>query len=137
MKFKSLVMLGGVGTTLIMANEASAVYTGLSVELKTNLAVGGVLRTVYRVYANYTDANDYLTAVAGSPLVGDLVIQSRNAEDSGRGTNFFNPGGASSNTAPSSPASPNYWGTYATIGISDSTQAASLCSGLGSAADCI
>lgn len=123
MKVKTLSALAGLGGALIMSGQASADYTNLSVNLYTTVTVGGVSRDVYRVYANFTLPTDYVTAIAGSELIGHLVIQNTDAGGVALGTGFFNPGGSGSNLAPSSPASGNYYGTYATIGISDTTQA--------------
>jgi len=122
MKVKTLSALAGLGGALIMSGQASASYVNLSVNLYTTVTVGGVSRDVYRVYANFTLASDHVTAIAGSPIVGNLTIQNTDATGNALGTGFFNPGGSSSNQAPSSPASANYYGTYATIGISDATQ---------------
>jgi hypothetical protein len=123
MKINRLVALTSVSLPLIAHSGAHGAYTGLSVELYSTVVAGGLPRDVYRVYANFDDENDYLTSGAGTELLGPLSIQSRNADDTGMGTIFFNPGsGAAGQTPPSSPASPNYWGTYVTIGVSDLTQ---------------
>ena len=118
MKFHTLIGLAG---SLMIANEASANYAGLGVQYYTTVNAGGQLRSVYRIYANFTDANDYLTAVAGTPSLGAMVIQDC-ALFGGLGTGFFNPGGFSSNTAPFQSqidSNPDLqWGTFATIGVS-------------------
>jgi MYXO-CTERM domain-containing protein len=122
MKVKTLSALAGLGGALILSGGADAAYLGLGLTTQTVVA-GGAARQVYRLHAVFNNADDYLTSGAGSAILGDLVIQSRNALDTAAGGNFFNPGGTGGNTAPSSPASLNYWGTYVTIGISDVTQA--------------
>src|SRR5262249_17906569 len=44
--------------------------------------------------------NDYITAILGSPSLGNMVVQSMNSDGSGPGSNFYNsPGGGA--TAPS------------------------------------
>jgi MYXO-CTERM domain-containing protein len=122
MKVKTLSALAGLGGTLILSGSADAAYLGVGYQTQVQ-TVGGVARQVYRLYAVFDNPEDYLTSGAGSQILGPMTIQSRNALDTGAGSNFFNPGGTGANTAPSSPASPNYWGTYVTIGISDVTQA--------------
>jgi len=125
MKVKTLSALAGLGGALIMTGSASANYLGLSVVQGTG-SVGGVLRNVYRVYANFSDPNDYLTAVSGSPTLGNMVIQSRNAADSGAGSNFVNVTGGGS-TAPSAyqlTQTPEAaFDSFVTIGVSVSDQA--------------
>jgi hypothetical protein len=122
MKLKTKLALVGGALPLIASAQANADYTGLSVELHTTVVAFGQPKFVYRVYANFDNENDFFTHGAGSELLGPLTIESRNSDDSGPGSNFFNPGGASGNTAPTVPTSPNYWGTYVTVGISDWTQ---------------
>jgi hypothetical protein len=122
MKTKHLVAISSCALPLVMSSESLAVYTGLSVELHSSVIAGGVPRDVYRVYANFDNPDDHLVWVAGSTLNGPLTIQSRNSDDSGPGTNFFNPGLGAGQVAPSSPGSPHYWGTYVTIGISNALQ---------------
>ena len=121
MKVKTLSALAGLGGALILSGSADAAYLGVGLTTQTVVA-GGVARQVYRLHAVFNNPDDYLTSGAGSAILGNLVIESRNAADTAAGGNFFNPGGTASNLAPSSPASPNYWGTYVTIGVSDATQ---------------
>lgn len=108
---------------MIVSQQTNAAYLGLGITHQT-VNTGGALRSVFRVYAVFNNPDDYLTSGAGSAILGPLNIQSRNVSDTGPGSNFYNPGGsgAAGNLAPSSPDSPNYWGTYVTIGISDATQ---------------
>jgi MYXO-CTERM domain-containing protein len=116
-----------VGAGVIaVSSSAQASYNGLSVELHTSVTIDGTARSVYRVYANFTHADDALHAVYGSPTVGALTVQSLNADGSGPGSNFFNlPLGG--NTPPSLEEigiNPNVeWDTFATIGVSIADQA--------------
>ena len=125
MKLATLTGLAALSTTLIASHETNADYMGIGTRIHTHVNVDGAWRTVHRIYAVFSDPNDYLTAGAGSDQLGALSIQSRDALDTGPGSNFYNPGGSTiaGQVAPSSPSSPNYWGTYVTIGISDLTQA--------------
>lgn len=112
---------GGVAS-LIATSSAHATYIGLSAQLYTTVNVGGGLKSVFRLYATFTDANDYLTGLLGSGTVGPLVIKSVMANGVTPGSNFFNPGGTGGNTAPSAGQSGNLWGTFATIGVSMAEQ---------------
>jgi len=100
----------------IMSQSAQATYIGWSVQLYTS--VGG--HDVYRAYANFTNANDYLTTVyatAEHPIIVQTFILG-----GGLGGNFFNPGGTSGNTAPGAEEVLELWGTFATIGVSMAEQ---------------
>src|SRR5205814_1735678 len=99
MKLHTFIMLGSTGVTMTIGSDASASYLGLSVTSQEQ-TVGGVSRNVFRVYANFSDPNDYLVEVFGSPALGNLVIHSRNLSDTGPGSNFVNVAGAG-DTAPS------------------------------------
>jgi hypothetical protein len=132
MKVKTLSALAGLGGALIMSGESQAAYTGLSVELHTTVLQGATVRSVYRVYANFTRGDDLVFSWNG-PTTDPISIESRNALDTAPGSNFFNPGGPSAgSTAPSlaqingnktTPAVPNIqWGTYATIGVNIADQ---------------
>lgn len=123
MKVKTLSALAGLGGALILSGSADAAYLGIGYT-RTDVVAGGVARSAYRIYAVFSNPEDYLTSGAGSQILGPMTIQSRNELDTAAGSNFFNPGaGAAGQLAPSSPASAAYWGTYVTIGISDQTQA--------------
>lgn len=115
------LMLAVAGLALVVAvNPASAAYSGLEVRLFSTVTIDGQPRSVYRVYAKFTDADDYLTAVAGSDLAGNMVIQQRNASDTAAGSGFYNNqfGG---NTAPPPILFQFFpdleWDTFATIGL--------------------
>jgi hypothetical protein len=75
--------------SLTCCPNAAAVYTGLQMTSQQHV-FGGQLVNIFRVYAGFNDPNDYLTAVSGSPTLGPLVILSRNANDTGSGSNFIN-----------------------------------------------
>jgi len=120
MKVKTLSALAGLGGALIMSCEANANYVGLATQLQTTVTVSGVSRSVWRVYAVFSNAQDYVTAIAGSPQTGILTIENRNSNDTALGTGFVNPG-AAGNFAPSASSIkklPNtQWDTFATIGV--------------------
>lgn len=114
--------VGAFGAALIAASPAHATYTGLTAAKYTTVNVGGGLKDVWRVYADFTTDHEYITAIVGSPTYGTMVIETRNADDTGPGGNFFNPGGAGGNTAPSTPDGEIEWGTFGTIGVSLTSQ---------------
>lgn len=122
MKLNRLTGLGGSAAALLIANhQASASYLYLQVNLYTTVTAGGQSRDVLRVYAHFDNPNDYLDVIAGSAIIGNMVIQNRNSTDTGPGTGFFNPGGSGSNKAPFQSeidSNPDLqWGTFATIGV--------------------
>jgi hypothetical protein len=83
----------GAVAGLCFATRAPAVYLGLQVTLQQVALQNGTVMNQYRVYGSFSDPNDYLVAVAGSPTVGNIVLQSRNADDTGAGSMFYNPPG--------------------------------------------
>jgi hypothetical protein len=120
-----------VGVVLVVVAAVLAVqpiwatYQGLSIEQHTTTMIGGNPYDVYRVYANFSDANDRLVVGFGSPSMGAMTVQTRNEDDSDFGDALFNtPGGV---TAPSqleidaNPAA--QWDTFASIGVSIADQA--------------
>jgi hypothetical protein len=117
MKVKTLSALAGLGGALILSGTASASYQGLYTADGGVVVAGGGSRQLWHVYALFSSENDYLTGVNGSPANGALVIQSRNATDTAGGSNFFNPGGAANNTAPTALNGTNEFGTFCTIGV--------------------
>lgn len=105
---------------LIAAGAAHGDYQGLQVQLHTNVVAGQYPRSVYRVYATFDDPGDFTTAVAGSPTLGNLVLQTTSQTGTLPGGNFWNaPGGLT--TAPSAgDIAPNpglEWDTFVTIGL--------------------
>jgi hypothetical protein len=124
MKLKTMSALAGLGGALVLTSSATATYSGLSVA-SGQAVVGGTLRNVYRVYAMFSDPNDYLTAVSGTPTLGNLVVQSRNANDTGAGSNFVNVLGGGA-TAPGAyyigQNADVAYDTFVTIGISVAEQ---------------
>jgi uncharacterized protein (TIGR03382 family) len=115
-----------------MTQAASANYTGLSVVSSLGAANG---RITYRVYANFTDAQDYVTVVYGN-AASHMQIQSRTTSDSGVGGAFFNPantntaptavqvfGGVDANTNVIAPVVGAAFETFCTIGVANSGQA--------------
>src|ERR1043165_6675060 len=59
MKPKTSSVVASLAGALILSGTASASYLGLSVVKVNSLTVGGGPKDVYRVYANFSDANDY------------------------------------------------------------------------------
>lgn len=122
MKSKTYAALAGLGAAAIVSSGAHATYTGLSLSLYSTVNAGGGLKDVYRVYAVFTNPDDYLTGVYGSATVGPLVIKSLNTGGVAPGGNFYNPGGVPGNRAPSTPDGSVEWGTFVTIGVSLASQ---------------
>lgn len=121
MKHRFYMATAGGLAALVATDSAKASYTGLSTIHYTTVNVGGGPKWVFRVYANFTNANDYFTGCQGSSTLGPVAIKS--AVPSGLpGSNFFNPGGASSKTAPMTPDGVIEWGTFVTVGVSLATQ---------------
>ena len=114
-------LAGGVA----FAAPVHANYQGLSAELHTTVLAGGTLRSVYRVYANFNNPQDRLHSVYGSPTLGAMTLQSRNALNTGVGGAFFNTaGGITAPTAEAIGLNPAaQWDTFATIGVSVADQA--------------
>lgn len=124
MKVKTLSALAGIGATMILSGEANAAFTGLTVVKHTTVTISAVSRDVYRVYANFDNANDAVQAVFGgvSPIGGlggsPLSIENVTA-GGGVGSGFFNGGtdncpfGTSTQSIPGPGA---LWGTFASIG---------------------
>ena len=115
---------GAIGGSLMLSNSAQAAYTGLSAELHTTVTIDGVARSVYRVYANFTDSGDRLYSVYGSPTIGAMTIQSYD-QFGGAGSAFYDVAG--NNKAPTQSqinAIPSIqWDTFVTIGVSVADQA--------------
>jgi uncharacterized protein (TIGR03382 family) len=124
MKVKTLSALAGLGGALIMTGSANASYQGLSI-VSSQQVVQGVMRNTYRIYALCSDPNDFITAVSGSPTLGNLVIESRNAGDTGAGSAFFNHivGGLTSPSVALIMAYPPVaFDTFVTIGVAIADQ---------------
>jgi hypothetical protein len=127
--FKLAAFCGGA---LILSSNASAGFTGLSVVSSLGAPEG---RITYRVYADFSDPEDYLVIVFGNSA-SHMQIQSRNSDDSGVGGNFYNPantnlaptalqvfGGVDDQTNPIAPVPYAAFETFCTIGVADSGQA--------------
>jgi hypothetical protein len=123
MKINMLWAFAGVGGVLVLPSAADAAYVGLANVLHTQAMVGQgtgapVLRNVYRVYALFSDSNDYLTSVAGSPTLGNMTIQSGGGWSGGPGGPFINPlGGGATSPGSSYVGSQVEWDTFVTIGL--------------------
>ena len=63
MKIRSAMLVGGCFAPLILAAPASAAFTGLSTEARTN----GFGLTVVSLYADFDQVGDMLVAVAATP----------------------------------------------------------------------
>jgi hypothetical protein len=124
-RMKRIVPVISASVVVTLDMPAAASYQGLQLEQHTTVDAGGAMRDVWRVYAMFSDPNDYLLGVNGSPTLGALNIQT--GSFGGPSGVFFNPGGlAVGNTAPSLEAiatNPDLqWGTFATIGVSIADQ---------------
>lgn len=82
------------------AQPAHASYQGLHVQLHTNANVDGQIRSVWRVYALFSDPGDFVTSVAGAPSLGSMHIQSLDSSGQFPGSNFFNQADQPYDTAP-------------------------------------
>lgn len=116
---RMLYALSGMSGALILNAGASASYVGLSMSLFTSVTIRGQARSVWRVYANFTNPNDCLSAVIGSPTAGNIRIRQLNALGL-NGSGFYNHdfGGV----LPPNPALVDLfpdlkWDTYVTIGL--------------------
>src|SRR5262245_35937657 len=89
-KLTALSVLTGVGCAMVLSTQANAVYLGMSVQKYTVVNIGGINHDVWRVYVNFSNPGDQLIAVAGSPNLGPLTIESRNGTDTGPGSAFYN-----------------------------------------------
>jgi hypothetical protein len=119
---KSLAMGGALVCAMVFNPQVDAAYLGLTTVLHTTVTVDGASRSVYRVYAQFDNPADCVTSVAGSASLGPVVVESRNSTDTGPGSNFYNPGDNTSNSAPSAPNGALEYGTFVTIGVSLSSQ---------------
>lgn len=118
MKVKTLSALAGVGGAMILSGSANAAFTGLSI---TSSTVG--TRTVYRIFANFSAANDAVilwgTGDPADPSViltnatnGQAVIQNVLADGTTLGGGFLNAAPNGANSLPSTSAespSDSYW----------------------------
>jgi hypothetical protein len=120
------ILTVSLGLFLTIGAAARADYLGLSVEQHTTVNIADSTRDVYRVYANFSDPGDYMLAGAGSPMLGPMLIQSRNSDDTGTGSSFYNHPFVG-NRAPSQEVidvEPNAeWDSFFTIGVSIADQA--------------
>jgi hypothetical protein len=131
MKYSRMLTGAALSTPLVISGANFGAYTGLTIGLYDVVIANGKARSVWRVYANFTDPDD-LVFNWGGPTNDPVMIETQNASGTGLGSNFFNPGGTASNTAPTleqingsdkTPAIPNIrWGTFATIGVAIADQ---------------
>jgi hypothetical protein len=76
----------------LVTRPALADYAGLTIELHTSVSISGSDYDVWRLYANFPNPGDRLVIGFGSPTLGPISIESRNATDTGAGNPFFNVG---------------------------------------------
>jgi hypothetical protein len=117
MKNDTLLMLACLGCAMIVSTGAQASYQGVTVTLHTSVSTPAGDMSVYRAYALFSNPGDYLTSVAGSPSLGNLVIQNLNSQGMGLGSGFYNPAGT--NRPPLlGPNDPEefQWETFVSIG---------------------
>ena len=122
MQKMTLSAAGLMSMGLAMAGQtASADFQNVSIEQHTTVSIGGSDYDVFRVYANFSDPNDRLVAIFGSPTLGSLTIESRNSDDTGVGGAVYNAPGMG-NLAPTEDqiaTNPDReWDTFGTIGLS-------------------
>jgi hypothetical protein len=109
--------------TLFHSHSALGGYNGISVVFHTSFTSASGEKHVYRMYANFTDGADRVSAWGGSPQLGTTTLQSGPCNFVA-GSSFFQfPG---SNTAPSqeiiTKIPEREWDTFATIGVSIAEQ---------------
>jgi hypothetical protein len=96
-------------------------YTGLAIEKHTTVSVSGVSYDVWRLYANFSDPGDRLVAGFGGqlPTYPNLVVESRNASDTGAGNPFFAvPGNITAPTQAQIAMNAGLqWHSFVTIGV--------------------
>lgn len=118
MKARVLWCLAGASGMILCCQGAMGAYVGLFTDLAYNDGAG---HDIWRVYAEFTHSADGVVACGGTAensihIFTSLGLQPKPTPG---GSNFFNPGGTSGNTAPASGPSLN--GTFVTIGIPNST----------------
>lgn len=118
MRCRITIALAGIGTSLLPSLTADASYQGLALRLHTVAPINGINRSVWRVYAMFSDPGDFLCSVAGSPTLGNLVVQTVNSIGVAPGGNFVNPVGGGA-TAPTfnELGTQTEWDTFVTIGL--------------------
>ena len=120
MNSRTLAPMAGLALALSIAGPANAAYVGLSSQLHTTVAINGGSYHVYRVYANFTSADDQLTVVSGSGVGGPMTILNLNNTGTGPGSGFFNSdfGGVLAPNPAFFPLVPELqWDTFVTIGM--------------------
>jgi hypothetical protein len=98
-------------------------YNGISLVLHTSFTSASGPKSVYRMYANFTEGSDRVAAWGGSAQFGTTTLQAGPCNGS-LGNNFFQ--FPASNTAPSQDVikenPEREWDTFATIGVSIAEQ---------------
>lgn len=105
---------------LTVGGLAHGDYHGLSAILHTTAVTPDGNKSVFRVYAVFSNPGDFLTSIAGSPTLGNMMILNMNAGGTLLGSGFYNPAGT--NRAPIlQPGDPEefLWETFVTIGAPD------------------
>jgi hypothetical protein len=125
-KIVTVALIASAALPSFITPRASAVYLGLQVVKQQVMLQNGTVMNRFRVYANCSDPDDYLTAFGGSPTLGNLVLQSVNSDGSGVGSVFFNPpgGGPLAPTLAAIAQNPDVeHDTFATFGVTIADQA--------------
>jgi len=136
MKIRSILALATVGPATLITAPASAVYTGLEVSLQQVSLQNGTLMNRFRVYATFSDPQDYLCIAYGNQT-SPIRIESRNVTDTGVGSAFFNAitshstaptalelcGGVDSGTNPIAPVPNAAYDTFFTVGVTNANDA--------------
>jgi len=115
MRHANLILIAALAAALAPVAPARADFVGLTVvrEFPNQTVVLGVVRDVFRVYAEFTNPNDRVDTWFGTSA-NPFVIQNVLADGS-PGSGFFQ-AGATSSFPPEAPGSPLDWDTWATIG---------------------
>jgi hypothetical protein len=128
MRYRSLsIGARGVGSMAVIAagvlgcaGASEATYIGLTVVSAGDHMVNGAMRTSWRVFAVCSDPDDYIGSVAGSPTLGNFVVQMVSSSGSAPGGEFVNVagGGAKAPTQAAVDANPELeWDTFVDIGL--------------------
>ena len=122
---RALMWVGALTAAGVLGQNASAAYTGLTVERHATVSISGTSCDVFRVYVNFSDPGDRLVIMAGSPNLGPLTVQTRNFNDTGAGNAFYN-SPLDRITAPSAAIigldANEQWDTFVTLGVSITDQ---------------
>lgn len=130
MKVKTLSVLAGLGSALILSNTALAALDvnvdqdGVAVELHSTVMIGGEAYDVYRVYAYFTSPTDAVFSFGAGSSADPMIIQNhllgQEDHEPPAGSGFYNTPVVGSNFAPTSELFGFFpdlqWDSYFTVG---------------------